>query len=584
MQIQVISQADIVGDQEDLYAYGKERGKRFIITEHAGVKLQWNVPARLWGGETEANANIFDQVNAYFAYLPQDVQLAIFNSYRSIHDVLNDPNAARGECDNIVEAIRPLAAELYSHIEPANYHHWVWNILKPRVPSDISTHFDANAMPGTRERTYLLEDYKGLIPLAIIVRAACPFWFDFLALTKNVMSREHKDMHTFSLIEESWPALSPAFKRLEEFVDHTIGNDRNNPAAILMGIASDDFVYWVLSSLIVNRLPVVDVLGVNIGTPVVSALYNYVRHRVQTIMTSQPPVKNKFADTSMSADENNQSILESFRNRIPLTVGQEAMGDYYLEKQIEMIRKGGKVDPTSLLERVAPGIDRKLVLDALESSKVLLDCNLSDEQITIASWLFHPYSQARTVGNLLKNRVVELLGLAQAVLLHHGMKELAQLVTANYVRLNTAGDVAFIGESITSLRATDRERFRSVFPLEQKSRNLKNIKNQVINDVYEIVRSLQEYDIDITFSEETLRATQGDSPNRRFFIRRDAVMMFMDFAKYLAEREIVRIDPDAVYERLIAGQTNVKVTTVQNPFGNIDWTPNLSVFDHHASK
>jgi hypothetical protein len=340
-------------------------------------------------------------------------------------------------------------------------------------------------------------------------------------------------------------------KRLEQFTDHTIGNDRNNPVATLLAIGTDDFVHWALSSLVINRLPVVDVMGQNSLTPVVSALYNHVRHRVTTMAQSHPAIKNKFAETSYSADENNQSYLEGFRNRIAITVGQEALGDHYLEWQIEMIH-AGRIDPLSLIERVAPGIDYGLVKDSMKSARALHSVALVDEQITIAAWLFHPYSQVRTVGNLRKERVVALLGMAQAVLLHHQKPDLAVLVSAAYARVDNSGGTHYIGETIAPLRAADRENYRAVFPLEQRSRNQKKVRNFVFEDVYELVRSLQEYDIRCSFSEETLRKVQGNNPNRMYHLRRDAVMMFMEYAKWLATRDMVRIDPDQVYQQLVA--------------------------------
>lgn len=572
MKIKVVSQADFQLDGSDdpdlmmyTHAYGKARSKRFMIIEHGTTQLQWNFPPRTWNADPDTNADAFDQVNMYFALLPMDKQDAIFAEYQNIHQVLRSTNMQQDDCEDLIEAIRPMAARLFDQIDPQHFYDWVWMSLKPRIPADINIVFNPETMPGTRERTYLLEDYKGLIPLAILVRAACPFWFDFAALTKSVLARELKDMLIYSLIEQSWPAQSMAMARLEQFVDHTIGNDRNNPAAALMGIGSDDFVHWALTSLVINRLPVVDVMGVNNLTPVVSALYNYVRHRVTTIASSQPAIKNKFAETGYSADENNQSYLEGFRNRIALTVGQEALGDQYLERQIDLylgnldqlglFAENGR-DPYSLLERIAPGIDYALVKDALQSSRALLNAPNppADEQITIAAWLFHPYSQVRAVGNFRLERIVALLGLAQAVLLHHNKLDLAKLVTGAYERIlnNTGEGTRFIGESIAPLRAADRELYRATFPMEQRSRNQKKVRNFVFEDVYNLVRSLQEYDINCTFSEATLKRVQGNIPNRTYIIPSKAVTMFMEYAKWLAERPMVRIDPDEVYRKLVA--------------------------------
>lgn len=577
MRIRVVGQAEASGDEDEgPHIYGKSKSKKFIIVEHGEVQLQWNFPPRTWNSEADTNAEAFDQLNLYFGLLDKQTQAGIFAEYENVHRLLKSTNIAHVHCEDLIEAIRPCMKALFDYIDPGKFYNWVWTSLKPSIPLSASAiRFDPNTMPGTRERTYLLEDYKGLIPLSIVIRAACPVWFDFAAITKGQLSREHKDIYSYSLIEKSWPADSGAMQRLEEFVDHTVGADRNNPANILAGIATDDVVYWALSSLVINRLPIVDVMGYNTATPVVSALYNFVRHRVSTIGSSQPAIKNKFAETSYASDENNQSYLEGFRNRIALTIGQESYGDYYLERQANIVNALNTVNSTgrktklsefhnleveyALLNRVAPGIDMALVKDALQSSKVLHNLIITDQQITIAAWLFHPYSQVRTVGNLFKQRITTMLGLAQAVLLHYGKNELAMLVTAGYESTGNQATTYTFGESIAQLRAAEQVLFRETFPFEQRSR--KKPKNFVFDDVYQLVSSLQDYDINCTFSEETLRRVQKNNPNRKYFLRKDTVMMFMNYAKWLAERPIVRIDPMEVYQRLVREQMGIKTET-----------------------
>lgn len=561
MRIRVINQDEASGDEDNIHAYGKAKSKRFIITEHNGEQLQWNFPPRTWNSELNSNLNAFEQINSYFDTLDKNKQAAIFNEYRNINLILRSINGATVECDDLIQAIRPCMRDLYSHIDPQHLFNWVWDVLKPIIPlSSTAVRFDPNTMPGTKERTYLLDDYRGLIPLSIVIRAACPVWFDFASITNGQLSREHKDIHAYSLIESSWPAKSQQMARLEEYVDHTIGNDRNNPANILIGIGTDEMVNWSLSSLVVHKLPVVDIMGYNVATPVVAALFHFVKNKIAQITSSQPSITNKFADSSTMSDENNQSYLEGFRNRIALTVGQEAFGDYYLERQIDMIRASidnnaqrfHKLEQDfSLLNRVAPGIDVALVIDALESTKVLNNIIITEEQLTIAAWLFQPYSQARAVGNFLKERIVVLLALAQAVLLHHGKVELAKFVTAGYqftANNNDTHSYTF-GDSISPLHAKEREQFRSTFPFEQSHK--KKPKNFVFEDVYNLVNSLQNYDINCTFSQATLERVQSNNPNRKCFLKRDSVMMFMNYAKWIAERPIVRINPDLVFQQLM---------------------------------
>lgn len=562
MKISLMNQAELTGASNVDNSYGKSASRRFIVTEHNNERLHWNMQSRTWSSkDTETMAvfsSAFDQINQYFAYLPEAQQQRIFNKYAEIHGVLRSVTRVADQCEDLVAAITPMVEDLYNCINQEHFYNWVWNVLRPPIPQSSSAKvFDPETMPGTRERTYLYDDYLNLIPTIIASRVVCPFWFDFVELTYDNVNKEHRELVPFGLLSDTWLVKSPGMLRLEEFVDHTVGNEKYNPAAILLGIGSSNFVYWIIAALVINRIVTVDVMGLRPDKQVVSALYNFIVTRVSGLYSSQPNVNNKFAESSYASDENNQSFLEGFRHRIELTPGQEADGDYYLERALDKLLAGTR-DPLDLLERVAPGIDHRLVRDSLASATRMDISLVCDAQINMAAWLFHPYSQVRASNNFRSERILTLLGLAQAVLLHQGKVDLATLVTGQYVRTVNDGSIHVLGETVATLKANEREVYRATFPMEKITRNQNKTTNYVMEDIYALVLSLQDYDISCTFSPETLAKVQGDNTSRRYFLKKNAVSMVMDYAVELANRPIIRADPDLIYQQLIAKTAGVE--------------------------
>lgn len=454
-----------------------------------------------------------------------------------------------GDVQGIIESIRPIAANIFALINEEDLFEWTWRSLRPRISEDIKEEF-TESMPGTAERTYLLHDYRDLIPLSIVIRLACPFWFEFAYLTRDGLNREYRDVFAYSLIQDAWPASCRAMQRLEVFTDHTIGNDRYSDAAILSGIASEEFVYWALSSTVVKRLTFVDVMGYPESTPVVSALFNHIRYRVTSVTTSSPQVTHKYATDSGSGDENNLSFLEGFRNRQAMSIGQESVNIVYLEDVTIEKLKQGIIEPYSLLDRVAPGISTDLVLDALESAQRLYQASIRDEQVLLAAWLFHPYSQARAVGNFNKQQTIHLLALAQAVYLHFGELDLARLVTAEFKTVDSVTGIRRMGDAIDGLRPADREAFRQFFPIEQPGG--KKTKNLVVMNLENFVKNLDQYEIETTFSTATLTATQGSNASRAVFLPHNFAKQFVEFVRKLSERPLIKLSPDDVYTRLVS--------------------------------
>lgn len=554
MELKIIRQSELDGESIDYGVSNAQTRRRLIVIYHKEEQLQWNIPSRVWSVSPRASddpdIDVFKEINRYIATLPWNVQDSMFDIYRDINKILKNTDLfGVNAIDNIIEKVTPLAKALFNFINPEQFTNWVWTTLRPSMPSDLKDVF-TSSMPGSVERTYLSGDYYKLIPLVIIVRLACPFWFDFSDLLKDELHPDSKDVYAFSLIDQTWVASSEAMKRLEVFVDHTTGSEKYSDAVVMSGIGSANYVNWVLSGLIVKRVPIVEVMDNNSDTPVVSALFNYIRYRMTSVISGGPRVNAKFVDTSGDG-ESNLSYLEGFRNPQQLSEGDKQVNDYYPEFTFNDVMNG-IIRPMSLLDRVAPGIDYRLVVDAYNSCKKLENYAIAEEQEALASWLFHPYSQVRAVGNFHKERVIQMLSMAQAVFLHQGKLDLAYMVSAKYVSESPDMTMVVIGSGVETPKIQEREEFKKFFPLEKVFQGNKKPRNHAYDDLERMVRNLQTYDIFCTFSDETLRKYQGNNVNRRYTLKRNTMSMLMDYVKELAVRPTIKIDPMKVFHDLAA--------------------------------
>lgn len=88
--------------------------------------------------------------------------------------------------------------------------------------------------------------------------------------------------------------------------------------------------------------------------------------------------------------------------------------------------------------------------------------------------------------------------------------------------------------------------------MEKTYHGSKKPRNDAYDDIERLVRNLQTYDIFCTFSDELLRKLQGSNVNRRYYLKRNAMTMIMDFAKELAMRPTIKIDPMQVFLAIMA--------------------------------
>ncbi len=546
---------------------------RIITTSHKGKPdINWSVPSRVWttsSDKTEMMGNaIYEQLNQFIESLPMETQDKIYNIYEEIYRIYDSAgDGVRNHIEQIVLRTQKKLAEMYSLIDEKKFNHWVWDVLRPNIPADLKQSFEIG-MPGTPERTYLVPDYRELIPLCIIMRLATPVWMQFITLANDTLPRTQKDTFAFALVGKTWMMSSSAMKRLRVFTDHTIGTDRYQDAAIHEGISSDDYTDWVLASMIVRKASVIDVTGAP-GTPIIpSALWKFIDSKPHSIASSAPKINFKdLPSESGSDDANNASILEGSRTREKMSIGQRRSNPFYLERTCQLLDHG-ILEPLGLLKRVCPEFEVDLYKDALSTAMSLMSVEIIDEQVGMAAWIFDPYLSARSIGNIRKEETIKLLALAQTVLLLQGKPYLAAMVTARYQI--PPRDRFFANTSLINPPLQRHQQFAETFPLQKEFHRASSISsngprantrifNYAQSTIFDLVAGFEQYMAFRTISEKAIDRFYPKDAEKRFIqiqYPRDLKLQVMDLCEELAHRKTIKIDPMKVYESIMENKVN----------------------------
>lgn len=546
---------------------GSTAGRYITTTHDRQASLDWAVPSRIWTAIPDRNQMkdnaIYSQINKYLGTLSEEAQAGIYAVYA---DVFKFFNSISGSIDQNIEYIimrvRDKMKELYSYIDEQHFYNWVWSSLNPSIPSDIKQFFEPG-MPGTRERTYLVGDYRGLIPLLLAVRFATPICMQFMVLAEETLPENHRDTFTYSLLAKTWISKCAAMQRLYSFTDKTIGNDRYQEVAIHEGISSEDYVAWTLSSMMIRKAPVIDISG-NVGSPsVVSVLWKFIDNKPDSLASSGPKIRFKETPSDGGDGDNNASVLEGYRTRQQLPIGQRMLNPFYLQRTMELLDQG-IIEPMSFIARVCPNFEVDLYKDAVSSAKALMNVEITDEQASLASWIFHPYLDARSIGNFRKNETIHLLAMAQTVLLLEGRFWLAALVTASF-SLPPEGTF-FANTNLINPPVSRYEQFSKLFPLQKESRSsVRTATNSVIvkahnyaqTTIADMVAGIERYVATRTMSDAAIERFLPANASRRFLqipYPKDLKLQLMELCEHLAVRPLVKIDPNEVFAKL-TGQT-----------------------------
>ena len=467
---------------------------------------------------------IFEQINGYWSYIQPSVQDKIFNIYKQIREVYDSV----WDVNELTIRLHALVKELFELHLLDDIHHWTWFHSNALLPDGLRESFkDSHETPGTRERTYLKDDYKWLVSLSISLRIMIPIWGEFIARTKK-NNTVFKEYYAFLLLSHSNLINSEPMERLRVYVEHSLPADKSISSAIYGGIDSGEFPTWVLGLVTVRRLSIGDVRGVDPTSSLVTFIYKYIGQKVKSHDNSFiGRVNDKRSDSESSDSENNLSKLEGYKIKQAIPAGDIAIISYYLE------------NTHNLAIRVCPDIDLNLVDITIQSVKVLENKQIWTPQRTLAQWVMKKVIPPNSLLHIKKIQVLDVLGIATAVLWHKGYFELAGLLCAinqdNTTELSIGGT-----DSRSRITKEQLEQLEIYYPYTRKpvgkQKILKKI-NPAVESIESTATMFSEHDWILTLPGYMVEKITGNGNNTRYSVPFNIKNTLCDLALSLAKRE-----------------------------------------------
>lgn len=420
-----------------------------VIIEHEGeqVKFDFKYFENKKGGKFGAEGDInvvdpFSEINSYWSILAEDKKSIIFSVYKRVRDVLD----TEFDLNIIQEKMTYLTTELMQFHEFEMVSGYVKFNIFFRIPDGIEDVFDPNSnnKVGTRERTYIKEDFRDLITMSIALRPMGVFWGEYIKKVEKEVSNVWKELSAFYLLRNTEIINSKPMARLETYINANIdasledsGDDgmltTGRASAILAGVSTEDFPIWLLSITVVRRVTFADISGEEGKPNIIEAIYHFLDNKLRNVgSTFKGNVKSKNLTADISDEVDKLSIFEKYGSKFPLPLGEVAVIEYVLDR------------PYQLAKDVEPSLDDKILQDALTNAQELFNYKLEQCQITIAQWILNTFVPARVVDYLNKAHVIQMLAITQAVLINRGFPSIAKLVTAISAEKET--DMFMLGE------------------------------------------------------------------------------------------------------------------------------------------
>jgi hypothetical protein len=493
------------------------------IISHGERAIYWNV-ALFDKTSYSGDFDIFEQINGYWASLPMPRQDAIFAVYQQIREAFD----TIWDTNELTMKLYQLIHDLYELHPLKELGHWLYFHGNLSMPASVRNSFDENNDGSVRrETTYVAPDYRELVALSVGLRVMIPIWGVFISHTKGTVGNAFKEYYAYQLLTHTNLIHSEAMDRLRVYVERSLPADKSKSAAILGGLSSEDFPIWMLGLVLVRRLSIGDVRGLDPKSNLITFIYKYIDQKAKGSDNSfVGVVKEKKVEGVGQEGENNLSKLEGYKIKQEIPQGDIAILSYPVQ------------DAFRVAQKICPDIPAELIKQSLESTQALGNSQIWHPQTTLAQWVLAPAIPPRGMLHLSKQLTVYAMAAAQACLWHRGHHEIAALMTALEQDNRDAQQLPGT-DSRARIQKEQLELLDKLYPYSRKLTGKKQAPkkaNPAVEAIDSISTSLSQHAWRLTLPADWVQQITGNKNNRRYSVPADIKIKLANLAIAIAQR------------------------------------------------
>lgn len=417
------------------------------------------------------NFTVFDEINRYLAGLPDNRQVAIFNTYAAIRQAISE---ARQVDDEIVAKLRSLVADLYRYLDIDSLDRWVRNNGVLRLPATAD---DKLSDDLEERRTFLSEDYRNLGTFTIALRLMIPVWGEYQDLhsASRKGNNKSKEFASLKLLTESALYRHPSVNRVMTYIEATVEAVGGSVSALVSdGLGTSFLPEYLLAGAIVRRIAVAPLNEDLDRGGLAKNIHGFVHSALRDFDSSVDRVSINNGGGGDSETGEDFSHME--RLRLKPTVPPGTLQKY--RSWIDL------VGPVGVAHSIDPTVPVELIMDCVNTNTKLEYVTLERCQLTLLKWMINKSIPAGMIDTINHQRISKaLLPGVQAVLIHWGFIDLALLLTAEATTGHVTGHTSYQRVTKNTLKSLS-----DMFPYQSTRTSSKN--NRQPNVAYEAINIL----------------------------------------------------------------------------------------------
>lgn len=402
-----------------------------IYVEHKDQIIEWNA-SEYEKGNNKSTDTVFRHINEYFESLSEEKQNNIWLAYVEIKELMENVFDAKRLHTLLISAI----TNLYKNISLEEMSYWINIKSDIKIPLSIKNDYD---ITDPVDRTYVRKDYIDLILMSLALRPVVPVWSEYNYKVKSLIGNHYKEFQSLALLRNTEIFQHKSMEKLRIFVGATTytmtdgSSDGNSIAAIVGGLGTEELPEWLLALSVVRRIAVADLDHESESGSIIANIFSYIRNSIKSL-DKRFKGKIKKKENTKGEDEDNASVIEGYKIKQDQSDGDIAALSVFANNEETIVR------------RIEPNMDPNKLKACINAATKLGEISIQPHQIALTQWVIHPIISGRGIPHLNKTSLLNVMGIAQAILWERGYIDLAKLVLVKPFKLS---DEILFGNSET---------------------------------------------------------------------------------------------------------------------------------------
>jgi len=303
-------------------------------------------------------------------------------------------------------------------------------LVKP--PSMLPDSYDQSLErdeKGSREQTYLKNDYIELITLVTILKATSGIIGEYASVKNSILNKNNYKEYLLFTFYLTHPIINtPPFKKIYDSIQKLIErlySDRENTAIRIIEkqIDKDSFALFITAAVVIQKLLVNSEIIDTDAKNTITKIYHFAISRIKLKDTSSS-IRIKYFNNGEDDSGESESVLESYRTTTAISQGSILEFRSVFQDPYRLANEIGLVSTKEELNEVLASLDQ------LREHLPIKD------SIYIVSWLYKNITDIRSFEYLELDEILNAIGVGFLYLWKNGYSDIGLIITSFSVSID----------------------------------------------------------------------------------------------------------------------------------------------------